>query len=100
MWTKRRNLFGITRHGIPLNEYMLSQKVRVGIEIHNELYGTVPEYEALEAATYCGYTLVQWLELDYTERASLVAQYRIHLSIEAHVQDAVTRAANRKRGRR
>lgn len=78
---------------------MLGRHINVGIEVHNEISGVVPEYETLEAAVYCGYTLLDWYELDYFERASLVAQYRLHLSIEAHVNDAIMRDARRQQRR-
>jgi hypothetical protein len=51
----------------------------------------VPEYEIREAALYCGYTLVEFEDIDYEEKCLAVAQYRMHALIESHVSDAIAR---------
>jgi len=59
--------------------------------------GLVSEYEEREAAVYTHYTPKEWSTLSWQERAQSVAQYRCHFLIEAHMQEAVTRATNRDR---
>lgn len=49
----------------------------------------------LEAATYCNYNTIEFDNLDFLERARVVAQYRMHNRIESHVQDAVNKAVKR-----
>lgn len=53
------------------------------------------EYETREAMVYCNYNMIEWMQIDYTERARAVAQYRSHSLIEAHVSDAVDKAPKR-----
>ena len=79
--------FAVTRKGIPLREYTLRRKIDVGLAYPGE-NGMVPEYELREACVYCNYTWTDWLTLTTDERAMCVAQYRTHLLIEAHVNDA------------
>ncbi len=76
--------------------------MRVGLAVESEVPGTVPIYEALEAAIYCGYSTARWWDVDYLERARAVAQYRMHNLIESHVQNAINRETERKsqQGRR
>lgn len=66
--------------------------------------GLVPEYEAREAAVYCNYKPKEFYELDWWEKASCVAQYRLHRIVEMHAQDAVNevqeKEMRRLRGRR
>ena len=66
---------------------------------------TIPEFEAREAAQYVHCPWTNWMEnLTWFDRAKAVAHYRTHLSIEAHVADAVDRKAksesNKRKGRR
>jgi hypothetical protein len=56
----------------------------------------VPEYEAREAMIYCNYNMLEWMQLDWTERARSVAQYRSHNLIEANVSDAVDTAPKQR----
>lgn len=86
----------MTRHGTPLRQYLLAKKVDAGIAIESVL-DFVPEYEQREAAVYCQFNWTDWSELDSRERAACIAHYRIHLAIEAHVSDAVTKKANRRK---
>lgn len=60
----------------------------------------VPEIECREAAVYVHTTWLQWQELDWRDRASAVAHYRLSLLIKAHVEDAATRASERAAARR
>lgn len=70
----------------------LKQRLKSGISFQEE-HGQVPEFEAREACVYANYTWVAWQELDWQERATSVAQYRMHNLIDAHVNDASTRAS-------
>lgn len=74
----------------------MPRHVNTGIAIEADVPGVVPEYEMLEAATYCHYNMLQWEELEARDRALCVAQYRTHNAIEAHVQDAVSKSGNNK----
>lgn len=68
----------------------LPSKVNVGISIESN-QGFVSEYEMREACLYVGHTWASWSELDSDERASCVAHWRMHLLIEAHVNEAVSK---------
>lgn len=85
----------MTRNRTPLREYGLTQKVNAGIAIASE-HGEVPDYEAREAMIYCNYNMLEWMQIDWTERARAVAQYRTHSLIEAHVSDAIDKAPKRR----
>lgn len=91
----RRIPFGIARHGLPLKEVGLKRKYNPGIVIYTDIEGMVPDYEVREAAVYCNYTPQQFYDdLDYIERAKVVAQYREHHRIEANMSDAAEAASN------
>ena len=89
----------MTRHGIPLREYHLPKRVNPGIAFENHIPGVVTEYEAREASIYLGYTWQEWLGLHWFERASAVSHYRTHLAIQAHINDEI-RIADERRARR
>lgn len=57
--------------------------------------GLVPEYECREAAVFAGYTRLQWEEIDWQERAAVIAHYRVHNLVEAHIQDAADQERRR-----
>jgi len=59
------------------------------------MLGLVPEFEELEAAAYSKVSPGEWANLDYNERAKVVALYRCHFLVEAHLDAAVARAADR-----
>lgn len=59
------------------------------------MLGFVPEYDCREAAVYVGIPWPQWVELDMRERASVVAHHRVHMLLEAHVNDAASRKSER-----
>lgn len=84
---------------MPLREYLLSRKVNPGITL-TSLNGCVPELEEREAAVYCNYNWVAWVGLNWRERAASVAHYRLHWSIESHVQDAVATAQKHAAGKK
>lgn len=48
----------------------------------------VPEYECREAAVYVHLSWAAFQKLPTRERAKVIAHYRLHLMIEAHVNDA------------
>lgn len=56
--------------------------------------GAVPELEEREAAVYCSIPWYIWTELPWQERSSCVAHYRLHLMIEAHIEDAQAQHAD------
>ena len=58
--------------------------------------GQVPELECREAANFALYNWREWLELEHEDRVMAVAHYRMHIAIEAHVNDASERAAERR----
>jgi hypothetical protein len=86
----------VSRHGIPLREYLLPKKVDVGLTFEAS-FGMVPELEEREAAVFVHCPWSTWLDLHPFERAAHVAHYRLHLLIDAHVQDAAEAAAKRNR---
>jgi hypothetical protein len=86
----------VTRDGISLSEYLLPKRVKIDISFPSRI-GCVPELEEREAAVYCCYNWNQWVELDYDERVASLAHYRLHLLIEAHINDAQAVEAERKR---
>lgn len=47
---------------------------------------------------YCNYNWSEWMQLDWSERARAVAQYRSHNLIEAHVADAIDKMPKRRGG--
>lgn len=75
-------------------EAYLPKKFDAGIRI-NSMLGLVSEFESREAAVYSHYTPEAWPYLDWRERALAVAQYRCHFLVEAHVNAAAAKAADR-----
>lgn len=73
----------------------LPQEVKVGIEF-GSIAGIVSELESREAALYVGVTWKVWVKMGWWERACAVAQYRLHLLIDAHVHHAYDQAAKQK----
>lgn len=86
------------RYGTPLEDYPLHKPLHTGIEIVTNGSGIVPEYEEREAAVFALVPWAEWDNLNWHERASAVAHYRTHYSIEAHVNDAID--AERRRTER
>lgn len=86
-------------------ELGLLDKVQADISYPNDTVGTlsiVSEIECREAAIYAHYNYTQFYQLEANERASCVAQYRMHFLIEAHVQqasEAASRAGTRRGGK-
>lgn len=59
--------------------------------LRGQLLWFVPEYDEREACNFNGYTWTQWVEeLTGWEKAKLVAYYRMHHLVEAHVNDAIS----------
>lgn len=79
-----------------MKEYHLPQRINPDIQFENYIAGIVTEYEARESAIYLGYTWTEWMQLHWFERASAVAFYRTHLSIQAHINDEVRIVDERK----
>lgn len=80
--------------------------MKVGLTFETD-DGLVPDYECREAAIFAGYTQPQWVNLEWYERAAVIAHYRVHNLVEAHVHDAadqerkrLERAAQRRRRNR
>lgn len=81
-----------------LMSYQLPEKVDTGIYI-DHVDGVVPEYECREAAIFGHYNWMQWSRLRWRERASCVAHYKLHIAIEAHVNNAYEADAKMKQAR-
>lgn len=75
----------------------MRRNVDSGIAVTPSFAGVVPEYEMLEAASYGHVSLVEWESLESLDQARIVALYRMHNTIEAHVQDAVNKRGNNQR---
>lgn len=58
--------------------------------------GLVPEIEERETANALGYTWPIWLALDYWERVSGLAHWRIHQLIDKHTSEAVELEGERR----
>lgn len=72
-----------------------------GIEVGGGLPGYVPEYECREACVYAVATWYDWLHvMDGLDRAAAVAHYRVHLMIDAHINDAAEQRRARDAARR
>jgi len=84
----------VSRHGTPIQLLHLRRHVDVGIVIDSQ-DGIVPEYEDREACVFSNYNWTNWLELTGMERAYAVAHYRMHHTIEAHINDAYDKAGKR-----
>ena len=92
----------MTLNGDPIQEMPLRTQVSTGIEVSAELAGTVGEYEQRETARFLNMPFTEWAKQDPDERARSIAYRRLHQMIEAHSNEAVSRAAEAeaKRGQR
>ncbi len=84
----------MTRHGNRIESYPLRDSVQTGIR-----YGI--HFEGVRAAVWAGATLrelQEWLDGKFPSRfmATVVAAYRADGLIQAHREDAVNRAMQRK----
>lgn len=71
-----------------------------GIQIVPAMPGQVPEIECREAAVYTGVTWREWTTLlTAYDREYAVAHYRMHLLIEAHVNDAAQKRSRSDQAR-
>lgn len=86
----------MTRAGVAIHKLELKRKVNSEIAIES-FAGLVPEFECREAAVFGHYNWTQWLRLTDYEKAAVVAHYRTHLTIDAHISDAAERASKRAR---
>lgn len=84
----------MTRNGIPIHLHPLPRVANSNITIA-QTDGEVPEYDCREAAIYSHYNWTEWEQLHYSERAMCIAQYRIHMLIEAHVNAAAQTESKR-----
>lgn len=75
----------------------MRRNVDSGIAVTPSFEGVVPEYEMLEAASYSHISFGEWEQLESLDRARAMALYRMHNTIEAHVQDAVNKRGNNQR---
>ena len=77
---------------MPLEEYPLSQTIQTGIEMS-------PVLQEWEAAFAAGLDLYRWETGGYPPdfKAKTIAWFSRHQELELHRQDAVARAAKRKR---
>ena len=92
------------RHGQPITEYPLRDRIQTGITLGRRVAGLVPELEVREAANSGHYNSTEFAALQFEERANVVAHYRLHHLIESHTQSAAEQASKQKaaaqRGRR
>lgn len=70
--------------------------MEVGIQFPDD-FGAVSEIEEREAAVYALVPWYKWCDLHWWERASIVAHYRTHLLIEAHISEAEYQASKPKK---
>lgn len=75
------------RGGRPILTVRLPPSKETGIRLTTDGIH-VPEYEAREAAVYCHYNWTVFSDLPAYEQAACIAQYRLHIAIEAHTADA------------
>lgn len=104
MSPKLRHPFQVNRHGSPITDIAIGRTISSGISFGRLLPRMVPEYEEREAARFGYYNWLQWQELAYQEKASVVAHYRLSRLIKMHENDAVgtemDRAAKKAQHRR
>lgn len=86
----------MTRNGQPIQEMVLGEVVRTGIEYERLLPELVPSFEEREAALHSNYTPTAWRELDPWERAVCVAHFRLHILVSLHQSDAVHTEVRRR----
>jgi len=67
-----------------------------GITVTSSLPGLVPQYEEHSARLNAGYTLPQWRDLNWIDRAIEVATFRIKNKIESIQNEQSRDEANRK----
>lgn len=99
MSLRRPRRFRVTRNGQPIELVPVRDVIATGIVYAPLMPGLVPLFEEREAAVYAHYSWMQWRELDPEERATVVAQYRMHAVIAQHQNDAVSLAMERRRAR-
>lgn len=91
----------MTVAGEPITAVHLPRRIRVDIEINSDASAVaeaalVAEYECREAAVFSNYNWTEWQELSAWDRASCVAHHRMHMLVEAHVNEAVYKHNNAK----
>lgn len=74
----------------------LPRRIRVDIAVETPFEGFVPEYECREAAIFGNFNWTEWNALDAYERAACIAHHRMHMLVEAHVNEAVYKYNNAK----
>lgn len=79
-----------------INEVELQYGVSAGINLRISQIGMVPLYEEHAARLQYGHKLSDWNEMDYMEKALVVAMYRTSNSIKNQQSEAEIRAARSK----
>lgn len=79
----------MTRNGQPIWTIHLKHRLETGIEIEEGIPGLIAPYYEICACHAAGYAFfTSWRELDWQERAVLVAHYFIQRLIANHASDA------------
>lgn len=76
-------------------QYHLPKRINIDISFESQL-DLVPELEEREAAVYVNASWAEWCAMGWQERAAAIAHYRLHILIDAHIQDAIDRESRRK----
>ena len=81
--------------GRPISSVQLKSQLNAQITAGRGEFGLVSEYEEREAAIFVLCPWHIWTELEWQERAAAIAHYRVHFLVEAHVNEAAEKAANK-----
>lgn len=75
---------------MPLRQVSLRHQIdaKISVESDDIQYGLVPEFEEREAAIFAVCPWHIWIDLPWEDRSAAVAHYRLHLLVEAHVNEA------------
>lgn len=80
----------------PINKYPLRREIPIDlayVRVHPRI---VPEFECREAAVFCHYTWMEYMELPDYEQAACVAHHRRHTQVESVIQQEITDYTKRK----
>jgi hypothetical protein len=84
----------------PVTEIQLEHGVSAGIHLRVLAEGLIPLYEEHEARLERGIRLKEWEEMDYIEKALIVAQRRIRNAAQNLQSEAEIKAMERKTRRK
>ena len=89
--------FGVTRHGVRIEELQANTSVETGITFDVQLRGMVSFFEEYDAMLEANYIVSEWDGLRPFNRAEAVARYRLKRHISLHEAEAVRVDMNRKK---